>query len=302
MPKQNYRELPKVRDSLSYLYLENGKVEQTKTGIEFFNKEGAVPVPVSTLSLLMLGPGTSITHSALKTIAQSGCMMQWTGQEAVRYYAHSTGETYKAYKLEKQAALVSDEEKRRQVALRLYQYRFKEKFPKNASIKELQGIEGKKVKLEYEMIAEKYGVTWNGRWYNRNDWNDGDIVNKALSTANSCLYGICHSAIIAAGYSAGLGFIHRGKQLSFVYDIADLYKLKITVPVAFATAAESPFSLEREVRMRCRQTFKNMKLLKRILPDIEKILNIDEELPDGFDPDDDPALPTPWWIPPEEDE
>lgn len=300
MPKNDYRTLPKIRDSLSHLYLEYGRVEQTKNGVEFVNKQGAVQIPAAGLSALMLGPGTSITHRAVQNLVGSGCLLIWNGQQGVRYYAHSTGETHKAYKIQKQAELASIPETRKKVALRMFKYRFKQQLGENLPYGRIQGIEGKRVQKEYEQIAKKYKIEWKGRNYDRYNWGEGDEPNRALSTASSCLNGICHSAIVAAGYSPALGFIHQGRQLSFVYDIADLYKTKIAVPIAFATVADGAPKLETEVRKRCRQAFKNFRLLDRIIPDIDAILSIEEELPEGFDPDDDPAMPAKWWLPPEE--
>ncbi len=302
MPKYDYREFPKVRDSLSYVYFEYGKLVKSKNGVEFVDKLGKSVVPVANLSVIMLGPGTSITHRAVQEITNYGCLLIWSGQEGVRCYAYSTGETHKAYKLQKQAELISNVSMRKQIALRMFRYRFKEQLDESLSFEKILGIEGRRVSEEYEKCARKYGVKWSGRRYNRFDWEEADEVNKALSTASSCINGICHSAIISAGYSPALGFIHQGKQLSFVYDIADLYKTKVAVPIAFAAVKEEVFKIESVVRARCRQAFKNFRLLGRIVPDIEKILAIDDELPEEFDPDNDPAMPTKWWEPPEEEQ
>jgi CRISPR-associated protein Cas1 len=298
MPVQNYQELPRIRDSISFLYFEYGKIEQSETGVEYSNKNGIIEIPVANLCALMLGPGTTITHRAVQSIVAAGCSIIWNGEQGVRYYGHATGETHKAYKLQQQAELVSNPVNRKLVALRMYQFRFKELFDAELSFEQLQGAEGLRVQDEYKSIASKYGLKWEGRNYNRQDWNDADDLNRALSTASSCINGICHSAIVAAGYSPGLGFIHQGKQLSFVYDIADLYKTKIAVPIAFATVAETTFNLETVVRKRCRQAFKNFRLLGRIIPDIDKMMSIGDEIPEAFDPDMDPTMPTKWWEPP----
>jgi len=120
------------------------------------------------------------------------------------------------------------------------------------------------------------------------------------------LNGLCHAAIVSGGYSPGLGFIHNGKQLSFVYDIADLYKVELTIPAAFATIAESSLKVESRVRTVCRQKFKDARLLQRILPDIDALLAFNEEtyapLEPSGDIDDDPALPTELWERLEEDD
>lgn len=302
MPVYNYRSLPKVRDSISYIYLEKCKIEKSSEGIEIINKNGSFHLPTENLTCIMFGPGTSYSQSAITAITESGCLIIWTGEEGVRYYAHSSGETYKAYKLQQQAELVSIPELRKKVALRMYKYRFKENFPETHNYEQLQGMEGLRVQALYSEIAKKFGIDWQGRYYDRNDWTAGDEANRALSVASSCLNGICHSAIISAGYSPGLGFIHQGRMQSFVYDIADLFKMEIAVPVAFSAVADNLSNLDRFVRLRMRDAFRNLKLLGKIIPTIDKILNIDDDLPDGFDPDNDPHLPTAWWMPQEESE
>jgi len=250
----------------------------------------------------MFGPGTSYSQAALTAIAADGCVIIWTGEEGVRYYAHSSGETYKSYKLQQQAELVSNPELRKKVALRMYQFRFKEKFPEDFTFEQLQGMEGQRVQDIYKAVAQKYNIVWDGRNYDRFNWDDGDDANRALSVASSCLNGICHSAIVAAGYSPGLGFIHQGRMQSFVYDIADLYKMQIAVPVAFATVADCVTDIDRYVRYRMRDAFKNTRLLSKIVPIIDKMLSIDEDIPEGFDPDTDPHLPAKWWLPKEEEQ
>ena len=299
MQPHSFRDLPRIRDSLSYLYFERGRITQSKLGIEYVTKQGRTLIPVASLTVLLLGPGTTVTHAAVRTLARAGCSVCWVGEEGVRFYAQGLGETHKAYKLQRQAELATEEGLRLRVVERMYRMRFREPLPEGLTLEQVRGHEGHRMRQAYADAADLHGVDWRGRNYDRTDWSGSDDPNRALSAANACLNGVCHAAILSAGYSPGLGFIHQGKQLSFVYDIADLYKTKVTIPIAFATVAEEPLHLERTVRKRCRQAFRNAKLLKRILPDIEAVLDIegDPPLPDGFDPDVDPALPTPWWEP-----
>src|SRR5690606_17303058 len=301
MLPHSFRDLPKLRDSISYLYFERGRLEQTKLGVEFVNKLGRTIIPVANLTALLLGPGTTVTHAAVRSVARTGCSLLWCGEEGVRFYAQGLGETHKAYKLLRQASLASNEERRLEVVERMYRMRFDEPLPSNVTLQQIRGMEGARVRKAYSEAAKKYDVEWLGRNYDRDEWDTADPVNRALSAANACLNGICHAAVLSAGYSPGLGFIHQGKQLAFVYDIADLYKAKLSIPVAFATVAEEVANVESEVRKRCRTAFRNLRLLERIIPDIEKALDVDGDppLPDGFDPDEDPALPTPWWTPTE---
>ncbi len=302
MIKHAKRDLPKVRDSLSYLYFEYGHLEQSQLGVEFVNAQERVALPIASLAALLLGPGTTVTHGAVRLLAEAGCSLVWCGERGVRSYAQGVGETHKAYRLMRQAELSSTPALRLQVVERLYRMRFPEPLPEGLRLEQIRGREGIRVREAYAQAAEKYKVTWNGRNYNRTDWNETDPVNRALSAANACLHGLTHAALLSSGYSPALGFIHQGKQLSFVYDIADLYKMQVTVPVAFSAVAENPPKLETVVRKRCRDAFTNLRLLQRIVPDIDKVLQLDKEseTPDGFDPDQDPSLPTPWWSNPKE--
>lgn len=295
--KHALRDLPKIRDSLSFLYFEYGHVEQSKLGVEFVNKQGRIPLPVASLSALMLGPGTTVTHGAVRTLSEAGCSLVWCGEQGVRCYAQGVGETHKAYRLMRQAELSAAPEQRLQVIERMYRARFPDPLPPGLRLEQIRGREGIRVREGYAEAARKFGVDWSGRNYNRNTWDDADPLNRALSSANACLHGLVHAALLSSGYSPALGFIHQGKQLSFVYDIADLYKMQVTVPVAFSVVAEGSSSLETQVRKRCRDAFTNLKLLQRIVPDVDRLLKLDAELenPDGFDPDEDPTLPTPWW-------
>src|SRR5690606_2372988 len=263
----------------------------------FVNKLGRIIIPVANLTALLLGPGTTVTHAAVRSVARTGCSLLWCGEEGVRFYAQGLGDTHKAYKLLRQASLASNEERRLEVVERMYRMRFDEPLPSNVTLQQIRGMEGARVRKAYSEAAKKYDVEWLGRNYDRDEWDTADPVNRALSAANACLNGVCHAAVVSAGYSPGLGFIHQGKQLAFVYDIADLYKTLLTVPIAFATAAEKPDKLETVVRKRCRDAFRRSRLLDRILPEIRQLLDLDAHvpIPDGFDPDDDAALPTVWW-------
>jgi CRISPR-associated protein Cas1 len=159
------------------------------------------------------------------------------------------------------------------VIRRMYQKRFTDKLPHEVSIEEVRGMEGARVRKAYQDISAEVGITWEARNYDQDNWADADPANRALSAANSCLYGICHAAILSTGYSPAIGFIHVGKMLSFVYDIADLYKTEITIPVAFLIVKEGPGDLERRVRIACREVFHQRKLMERILPDIAEVLD-----------------------------
>jgi CRISPR-associated protein Cas1 len=282
--------------------VEHGRVERTHKAVEFFNKEGRVMIPVASLAVLFLGPGTAITHEAIKTLADNGCLVNWCGEGGVRFYAQGVGETRKGYKLIRQAELVSNPAKRLEVVRRMYQFRFKEELSTELTLEQIRGMEGARVRRAYAEASRQYNVLWFGRSYERNQWQASDPVNRALSAANACLNSLCHAAIVSAGYSPGLGFIHTGKQLSFVYDVADLYKTKLTVPLAFQLTAESPLKVETRIRQACRDKFHQYQLLGRILDDLDRLLNLTRPIESSgtgesaeADFDNDPAQPGGLW-------
>ncbi len=286
-PYSDLHILTKLRDSLSYVYAERAVVQRYRNAVELVDEKGKVAVPVASLSVLLLGPGTSITHEAVKLLAQNGCSILWVGEDATRFYAQGTGETRKAQRLIKQASLVSDPQTRRRVALKMYAQRFEEELEPDLSLEQIRGHEGVRVRNTYRLMSRYYGVKWRGRRYDPRNMQAADAINSALSMANALLYGICHAAIVSGGYSPGLGFIHSGKQLSFVLDIADLYKTELSIPIAFETVALGTDDLYARLRRRCREAFKETKLLRRILPDIDTVLEMEEE-PADYDIDGEP--------------
>ena len=292
---RDLHELPKLRDSLSYLYIEHAVVERRDGALLVLQETGRTAVPIANLCLLLLGPGTTVTHAAVKLLAESGCSVLWTGEDMAQLYAQGLGETRRGYHLLHQAAMVSNPVKRMQVVLQMYAMRFNEPLTPDLSLEQIRGLEGVRVRNAYQQASRKYGVPWQGRSYDRQSWGSADPINRALSAANAVLNGICHAAIVSGGYSPALGFVHTGKMLSFVYDIADLYKVELTIPLAFKTVAEENSHVEARVRMLCRETFREQKLLERILPDIDRLLNLPEE--SDWAGESDPALPEPWWQP-----
>lgn len=297
--------LPKLRDGLGFLYLERGIIEQSQKAVQIIDKEGRTQIPVASLAALLLGPGTSITHEAVKRLTDNGCSILWTGEEGVRFYAQGNGETRKAGRLLHQARLVSDPVERLRIVRRMYEFRFEEELDADLSIQQIRGLEGVRVRSAYAEASRTYGVPWNGRRYHRGYWGATDSINRALSAANACLNGLCHAAIVSVGYSPGLGFIHTGKLLSFVYDIADLYKAEITIPLAFQLTAESTEKLESRVRHACRDAFYEKRLLARLLPDMDLLLEFgrtstsksSEEAAPVTPEDQDPAFPGGLWSP-----
>ena len=294
--KTSLHEIGRFDDRLSFLYVDRAVIRHTANAIAIHEFDGVTDVPVASLATLMLGPGTKITHEAIKALADNNCLIVWAGEMGIRFYACGMGGSRHSRNLLRQARLALDERTRLQVVIRMYLARFTdEQIDPGTTLQQLRGKEGVRVRQAYAEAAQATGVEWVGRNYNRKDWFTGDPVNRALSAANACLYGLVHAAIISAGYSPAIGFIHSGKQLSFVYDIADLYKAELTIPLAFEVARRQPDELEREVRCEARRTFHGAKLLGRILPDIRRCLDIAEDARDEFA--EDPSKPAELWEP-----
>jgi len=291
--------LPKVRDGLTYLYVERARVDQDDKAIAIHDEKGKVPVPCASLAALMLGPGTTITHAAIRTLADCGCLVLWVGEHGVRFYAQGMGETRSGRNLLRQAQLCSNPSTRLRVVERMYRFRFSEQIDPHLSLQQIRGREGIRVRETYARLSRETGVAWSGRSYNRGDWHEADPINRAMSAANSCLYGVCHAAIVSAGYSPALGFVHTGKMLSFVYDIAELYKMELTVPIAFRAVQAGAEHLERRVRRASREAFQHFRLLQKIVLDIERVLFGSAETEFTEPVDSDLALPGPLWDPSE---
>ena len=285
--------LPRLSDSISYLYLEQVVLHRCQNTIEAVDDEGRIPIPVANLNVLMLGPGVSVSHAAMNIIGKNGCSVVWVGEDATRFYAAGVGETYKAYKVIRQAELVSDPVKRKKVVVAMYQKRFEVQLDESLSLPQIRGLEGVRVRDCYKKCSEEADVEWKGRNYNFQEWG-GDPINRALSTANAVINAVCHVVIVSCGYSPALGFIHQGRQLSFVYDVADLYKTEITIPTAFQVVKDGVDQLEKRVRLEIREKIRETKLMERILQDIQSLLDIQEQeetQEETIDPDQESPFP-----------
>lgn len=273
MANRDLQELSKFEDKISYLYFEMGHICEHSKSIAYFYKDKFIPIPVETIALLMLGPGTTITHEAIKRIAESRCLLTWTGDESVRFYSAGYSGTYSSHNMLRQAECFFDSKKRKEVIFRMYQKRFEEALDPNFELQQVRGREGNRVRSIYKKLSEEYGVEWTGRNYDQKKWENADPINKAISAGNATLYGIVQSAILSSGFSPSIGFIHIGKILSFVYDIADLYKTDIVLPLAFNLASDKNIEkIEKEIRLNLRDVFKKEKFMKKIIPDIKEVL------------------------------
>lgn len=284
-----------IKDRLSILFVEKGQLDVLDGAFVVVDKTGVrTHIPIGGVACLMLEIGTRISHAAVRLAAQVGTLLVWTGEAGVRLYSAGQPGGARSDRLLYQASLALDEEARLKVVREMYRRRFGEEPPARRSVEQLRGVEGARVREIYKLLARKYGVDWKQRNYDVQDWSGGDLPNRCLSAATSCLYGVTEAAVLAAGYAPAVGFIHTGKPLSFVYDMADLYKFETVVPTAFAIAAKRPTEPEREIRLKCRDIFRKTKLLERIIPDIEAILMAGGKSPPTAYVDQvGPAIPNP---------
>lgn len=263
-----------IKDRVSVAYVEKGNVDVLDGAFVVVDKNGVrTHIPVGSLTCIMLEPGTRVTHAAVTLASRAGCLLVWTGEGGVRLYASGQPGGARSDRLLYQAKLALDDEARLKVVRKMYEMRFKEKFPERRSVEQLRGIEASRVRALYGLIARQHGVKWVHRNYDYREWKSGDTPNRCLSSATACLYGVTEAAILAAGYAPAVGFIHTGTPQSFVYDIADIFKFETVVPLAFRIASRNPRDPERDVRYACRDAFRQMKLLKRIIPTIEEVLS-----------------------------
>jgi len=284
-----------IKERLSILYVEKGQLDVLDGAFVVVDITGVrTHIPVGGVACLMLEPGTRVSHAACALAARVGTLLVWIGEAGVRLYSAGQPGGARADRLLYQAKLALDDDLRLKVVRKMYELRFGEPAPQRRSVEQLRGIEGARVRETYKQLAARYGVTWKGRKYNPEDWDVSDLPNRCLSAATASLYGITEAAILAAGYAPAIGFIHTGKPLSFVYDVADIYKFETVVPLAFKVAAKSPANPEREVRLRCRDVFRETRLLERIIPGIEDMLAAGGiELPAAAPDQMEPAIPEP---------
>jgi CRISPR-associated protein Cas1 len=266
-----------IKDRVSMIFVYYGRIDVRDGAFVVINEvdgqdQERKHIPVGSVACIMLEPGTRISHAAVKLAAVTGTLLIWVGEAGVRLYSAGQPGGARSDKLLYQARLALDENLRLKVVRKMFEMRFGEKPPERRSVDQLRGIEGIRVKKLYELLARQYNVPWRGRRYDPKDWEKGDMANKCLSAATSCLYGVTEAAILAAGYAPAVGFVHTGKPLSFVYDVADVFKFDTVVPIAFQVAAKNPAQPDREVRIACRNVFRETRLLKKIIPSIEEML------------------------------
>lgn len=276
MQKPEIQALPQISDRMTFIYLEHCKLNRQDSAISVIDEKGITSIPSGMISVLLLGPGTDISHRAMELIGDAGISVCWIGERGVRYYAGGRPLTHSSRLLVRQAELCVNQRKHLDVVRRMYMMRFPDEDVSGLTLQQLRGREGSRIRKVYREASKQWDVPWNGREYDPDEFTASDKVNQALSAGHACLYGLAHAVICAMGCSPALGFVHVGHECSFVYDIADLYKADITIPIAFEIAAQETEDLSRAVRHRVRDEMTERHLLEQMVRDIKSLLAPDE--------------------------
>lgn len=266
--------LPQVKDKYPFIYLERGRLEIDDSSLKWIDADGnVVRLPIATLNTILLGPGTSLTHEAVKTAAAANCSICWVGEDSLLFYAAGHLPTAGTGNLRHQAMLSCNKKSALEVARRMFACRFPDTDLAGKSLKEMMGMEGARVRALYQQKAEHYGVGWKGRQYTPGKMELSDTVNQILTATNAALYGILCSATHAMGYSPHMGFIHSGSPLPFIFDLADLYKERLCIDLAFSLTREMAGRYNKAlVSTRFRERVIEMDLLARVGKDLSLLL------------------------------
>jgi CRISPR-associated protein Cas1 len=272
--KVTHDTLPQLKDKYPFLYLERGRLEVDDSSVKWIDCDcNVIRLPIATIGTLLLGPGTTLTHEAVKVLAAANCGVCWVGEDSLLFYAVGQSPTADTRNFRRQMELSCDKSKALEIARRMFAIRFPAAELAGKNLKEMMGMEGYRVRQLYEDLAEKYGVGWEGRSFQPGKFAMSDMTNKILTSANAALYGILLSSIYALGYSPHIGFIHSGSPLPFVYDMADLYKERLCIDLAFSATLEMAGKYDKAVvSSEFRKRVIDFDLLSKIPADIDHVL------------------------------
>ncbi|MDD3694474.1 MAG: type I-E CRISPR-associated endonuclease Cas1e [Lentisphaeria bacterium] len=274
--KASLADLPKIRDRYPFVYLEHGRLEIDDSSVKWISAEREYfRLPAALFGCILLGPGTTVTHEAVKVLATLNTSICWVGEDSLNFYAVGQTPTASSYNLKKQVALAADQEKALAVARNMFSMRFGNVDVSQKSLTELMSMEGRRVQKTYSDLANKYFVQWGGRAYTPGKFNLSDLTNKLITAGNAALYALVSAVIHALGLSPRIGFVHSGSPLPFVYDIADLYKEELVFDMAFELTAKMAGVYNRYTAI---DEFKNRvinaKFMERCPADIIKLLRL----------------------------
>lgn len=273
-PPAERMELARIEDRVSFLYAEHCVVHRQANALTITDQRGVVHVPAAGVGVVLLGPGTRITHSAMSVLGDCGVSVAWVGEHGVRYYASGRPLAKSARLAEAQARIVSNQRSRLACARAMYAMRFPGEDVSTQTMTQLRGREGARMKKVYASEAARTGVSWTRRAYDPNDFEGSDDINRALTAASAALYGVAHAVICSLGCVPSLGVVHAGTDRSFVYDIADLYKAETAIPAAFDAVSGGGPDPAIDVRRLVRDRVVESNLISRMSKDIHALLDV----------------------------
>lgn len=244
---------------------------------------GDYQLPHQSVSTVLLGPGTSVSHDALRLLARHGCCLCAIGEGGVRLYTAPPLAPDTSTLARRQVTLWAAKMKRLEVARRMYALRFGE-IVRTRDIEVLRGMEGARIKRAYTLAAEKFAIPWNGRRYDRANPNRTDLANQALNHAAVTMQAAAAVAVASTGTIPQLGFVHEESGQAFVLDIADLKRHDVVLDIAFGAAKEaagSPHTIDRFVRTRAANTFRKRDVINGLIEAIKTVLANPDDGDDG---------------------
>jgi CRISP-associated protein Cas1 len=278
--------LEKIRvphaDRHGLVWLDRGRLEVEDGCLRFVTAGGGelnpgdYQIPHQSISIILLGPGSSVTHDALRLLAYHGCALAAIGEGAVRFYTAPPLMPDASAVARAQTRLWADPKTRMEVARAMYTIRFGE-IVRTRDIEVLRGQEGARVKRSYQLAAERHGISWSGRRYDRANPDAADFPNQALNHAATATTAAAAVAVASVGAIPQLGFIHEDSGQAFVLDVADLYRHDVTLDIAFGAAKEctkSGDSIDRLVRHRAAKLFRQRGVIPGMIERIKTLTGI----------------------------
>jgi len=260
------------------LYVDSGTL-RFRAAKSAYLESGDYAIPYQTVSMILLGPGSTVSHDALRILARHGTLLAAVGEGGVKFYTAPPMGQGRSEIARKHASLWADKLKRIDVARKMYAIRFGRIFP-HKDISVLRGIEGGRLKETYKLVAEQFNVPWEGRRYDRQNPDSADIPNQAINHAATFMEAAADVAVAAVGAIPPLGFIHEASSNAFTLDIADLYRAELTLPLAFSVSRKvldrPGINLERELRKESSGLFRSKKVIPKMIDQIKELLNVDD--------------------------
>ena len=239
---------------------------------------GDYAIPFQMVSCLVLEPGTTVTHDAIRLLASHGTGVVFSGEGGVRMYGsvlpHGPDASARA---RAQVRAWSAPDQRQRVVRRMYAWRMGEVFP-DAPLDVLRGMEGARAKETYRVLSQQLGVRWYGRKFDRNAPDRDDPPNQAINHASTAVMAAAQVAVAATGTLPQLGFIHEDSGIAFALDVADLFRDTITVPCAFAAVKEqrkrSDQPLERVARQLTARAMRREQVVTKMIERIKELFDV----------------------------